>query len=111
VIYDPDGQKLALGQGDMLRVSQNVALHSKVAADQVGGWRDGRFVYAGEPLSRVAEDLSRYSGARVEVSPDLADQPFRGVIAIADPSRLEELGPLFRARVQRTPGGWLISRR
>ena len=111
IIYDPDGQRLALNQGDMLRVAANVALRSKVAPDQVGAWRDGRFVYAGEPLSRVAEDLSRYAGARVEVSPDLADQPFRGVISIADPSKLEELGPLFRARVQRTRGGWLISRR
>ena len=111
VIYDPDGQKLALNQGDMLRVSANVALRSKVAPDQVGGWRDGRFVYAGEPLSRVAEDLSRFAGARVEVSPDLAGQPFRGVISVADPSKLDELGPLFRARVQRTRDGWLISRR
>ena len=111
VVYNPDGQNLALKQGDMLRVSANVALRSKVAPEQVGGWRDGRFVYAGEPLSRVAEDLSRYAGARVEVSADLADQPFRGVISIADPSKLEELGPLFRARIQRTRGGWLISRR
>ena len=111
IVFDPDGQKLALNQGDMLRVSANVALRSKVAPDQVGAWRDGRFVYAGEPLSRVAEDLSRYAGARVEVSPDLAAQPFRGVISIADPSKLDELGPLFRARVQRTRGGWLISRR
>ena len=111
VMYDSDGQKLALNQGDMLRVSANVALRSKVAPGQVGAWRDGRFVYSGQPLSRVAEDLSRYVGARVEVSPDLAGQSFRGVISIADPSKLEELGPLFRARVQRTRGGWLISRR
>lgn len=111
VLYDPDGQKLALNPGDMLRITANVALRTRVAPEQVGGWRDGRFVYAGEPLSRVAEDLSRYAGARVEVSQDLADQPFRGVISIADPSKLEELGPLFRARVQRTRDGWLISRR
>lgn len=111
VVYDPDGQKLTLAPGDMLRVSATVALRSKVAPDQVGGWRDGRFVYAGEPLSRVAEDLSRYAGARVEVSPDLAGQPFRGVISVADPSKLEQLGPLFRARIQRTRDGWLISRR
>jgi transmembrane sensor len=111
VVYDPDGEKLALNPGDMLRVSANVALRSKVAPDQVGGWRDGRFVYAGEPLSRVAEDLSRYAGARVEVSPDLAGQPFRGVISVADPSKLEQLGPLFRAHIQRTRDGWLISRR
>lgn len=111
VLYDPDGQKLALKPGDMLRVTADVALRTRVAPEQVGGWRDGRFVYAGEPLSRVAEDLSRYAGARVKVSKDLADQPFRGVISIADPSMLEELGPLFRARVQRTRDGWLISRR
>lgn len=111
VLYNPEGQKLALNPGDMLRVTDKVALRTKVVPDQVGGWRDGRFVYAGESLSRVAEDLSRYAGTRVEVSPDLAAQPFRGVISITDPSKLEELGPLFRARVQRTRDGWLISRR
>ena len=113
VVYNPASQKLMLGEGDMLRVaaSGTVAVRSRVAPDQVGAWREGRFVYAGEPLARVAEDLSRYAGARVEVSPDLAGQPFRGVISVADPSRLEELGPLFRARIQRRGDGWLISRR
>lgn len=110
VVFNPAAQRLALGQGDMLRVAAGVAVRSKVAPEQVGGWRDGRFVYAGEPLSRVAEDLSRYVGTRVDVSPDLAGQPFRGVIFVADPSKLEALGPLFRARVQRRGDGWLISR-
>lgn len=111
ILYNPDGQRLQLNRGDMLRVAADVAYRTKVAPDQVGGWRDGRFVYAGEPLSRVAEDLSRFAGRRVAVSPDLAGQPFRGVISIVDPSKLEELGPLFRARIQRTRDGWLISRR
>jgi len=110
VLFNPASQRLALRQGDMLRVAGGVAVRSKIAPDQVGGWRDGRFVYAGEPLSRVAEDLSRYAGVRVEVSPELAGQPFRGVISVEDPSKLEALGPLFRARVQRRGDGWLISR-
>jgi transmembrane sensor len=110
VVYNPEREKLALNQGDMLRVSQNVAVRSKVAPEQVGAWREGRFVYAGEPLARVAEDLSRYAGAKVAVSPDLAAQPFRGVISVADPAKLEDLGPLFRARVERRGDGWLISR-
>lgn len=112
VVYNPATQKLMLGKGDMLRVAGSgaLAVRSRVAPDQVGAWREDRFVYAGEPLARVAEDLSRYAGMQVEVSPDLAAQPFRGVISIADPARLEELGPLFRARVQRRGDGWLISR-
>ncbi len=112
VVYNPATQKLMLGRGDMLRVATDgpVAVRSRIAPDQVGAWREGRFLYAGEPLARVAEDLSRYAGAKVDVSPDLAGQPFRGVISIADPARLEGLGPLFRARVQRRGAGWLISR-
>lgn len=111
VVFNPAAEGLALRQGDMLRVAAGVAVRGKVEPDQVGAWREGRFVYSGEPLSRVAEDLSRYAGAKVEVSPDLAGQPFRGVIFVADPTRLEQLGPLFRARVQRKGDGWLISRR
>ena len=101
-----------LGPGDALRLDRKAvtAVKLRVAPDQVGSWRSGRFIYDGEPLSQVAEDLGRYVGAKIAVAPEIADEKFRGAISVRDPHRLEPLGPLFRARLQRQGAGWLISR-
>src|SRR5207247_1891264 len=103
VRYDVADRQVALAPGDMLRVSADgrVATKGRVPVGQVGTWREGRFVYSGAPLSRVAADLSRYTGRPVTAAPDIAAQPFRGVISISDPRDLQPLGPLFGARIDR----------
>lgn len=113
VRYDvPASRSVTLGPGDALRVDRKTAtaIKFRVAPDQVGSWRAGRFIYDGEPLSRVADDLSRYVGVKIAVAPEIADEKFRGAISVQDPRHLERLGPLFRARLQRQGAGWLISR-
>jgi len=113
VRYDvPTSRSVTLGPGEALRVDRKTATAVKfrVAPDQVGSWRAGRFIYDGEPLSRVAVDLSRYVGVKIAVAPDIAGEQFRGAISVQDPRHLERLGPLFRARLQRQGAGWLISR-
>jgi transmembrane sensor len=112
VRYDVADRHVALAPGDTLRVSADgrVAAKGVVPVAQVGTWREGRFVYSGEPLSRIAADLSRYTGQPVIAAPDIAGQPFRGVISVSDPRNLQPLGPLFGARIDRRGNGWLISR-
>jgi transmembrane sensor len=112
VRYDVADRHVALAPGDTLRVSADgrVATKGVVPVAQIGTWREGRFVYSGEPLSRVAADLSRYTGQPVTAAPDIAGQPFRGVISVSDRHNLQPLGPLFGARIDRRGNGWLISR-
>jgi transmembrane sensor len=111
VRFQATGQSVALRPGDVLRVADvdRVAVRSTSGVESVGGWQRGRFAYSGEPLSRVAADISRYAGSPVRVSPDLASRPFSGTITVIDPHDLSALGPLFRAQVRRRGGGWLIS--
>ena len=113
VRFEASGRSLALRPGDVMRVADadRVAVRGTVNVDRIGGWQRGRFAYSGDPLSRVAADMSRYSGTRVRVSPDLAGRPFNGVINVVDPHDLSALGPLFRAQVRRDGSGWLISSR
>jgi transmembrane sensor len=110
VRYDAGDRHVALVPGDRLRVSGAMAEKGTVPVGQVGTWRDGRFVYSGEHLSRIADDLARYTGTPVTVAPDIADRPFRGVISLSDPRDLQPLGPLFGVRIDRRGDGWLISK-
>jgi len=113
VLYNPKGERVRLQAGDALRIADGrvTAIRGRTAPDQVGAWRSGRFVYDGDPLSRVTADLARYTGARITLDPALAQQTFRGVISVPGSRDLGELGPLLNAQIRRTAGGWLISPR
>ena len=111
VLYNPEGERVTLQAGDMLRVAdgQVTAIRGHATPDQVGSWRSGRFVYDGEPLSRVTADLARYTGVPIALDPALERRIFRGVISVPGSRDLVELGPLLNAKVRRTGDGWLIS--
>jgi transmembrane sensor len=113
VLYNPERERVRLEAGDTLRIANGraVAIRGRTAPGEVGAWRAGRFVYDGDPLSRVTADLSRYTGARIRLDPALGSQTFRGVISLRASRDLAELGPLLNARIQRTRDGWLISPR
>ena len=59
-----------------------------ISAADVGSWRTGRLVYTDTPLSVVAADITRYSGKRIEVDPDLGNKVFSGVLAVGDGSQM-----------------------
>jgi transmembrane sensor len=113
VLYNPSGERVRLEAGDTLRIAEGraVAVRGGATPGEVGAWRKGRFVYDGDPLSRVTADLSRYTGALIHLDPALGDETFRGVISLPPSRDLTELGPLLDAKVRRTRGGWLISPR
>ncbi|WP_420139632.1 FecR family protein [Sphingomonas sp.] len=112
VQYVAAGQQIDLAAGQRLRVNSadGSAIRSSIAPALVGTWPQGRFVYSNEPLSKVAADLARYSGTAVQVDRDFADEPFTGVVSVADPKDLAPLAPLFRARVVREGNHWRITR-
>jgi len=113
VLYNPDSARVHLQAGDALEIADGraVAVRGRTTPDQVGAWRTGRFVYDGEPLSRVTADLARYTGARIELDPGLRNQTFRGVISLPASRDMVELGTLLDTHIRRTAHGWLISPR
>jgi transmembrane sensor len=113
VLYNPDGERVRLKGGDALHIADGraIAVRGRLTPEEVGAWRAGRFVYDGDPLSRVVADLTRYTGARIDLDPTSRNQTFRGVISLPASGDLTELGPLLNARIRRTADGWLISSR
>jgi transmembrane sensor len=111
VLYNPQRERLRLRAGDTLRIAGGRAtlIRGGIAPDEVGAWRSGRFIYDGDPLSRVIADLARYTGARIMLDPALAHRTFRGVISMPESRDLVALGPLLGVRIRRTDHGWLIS--
>lgn len=110
VVFNPGRDAIALGAGQGL-----VAAHSggsvrivRAAIEGVGSWQRGQLIYKGEPLSQVAQDLSRTLGAVIAVSPEIAARPFHGTIAI-DGSRSGELKRLKHAlgvELEPVSSGW-----
>lgn len=47
----------------------------------VGAWTKGQLSYVDAPLSLVVQDLGRYAGVRVEISPEIAAMRFSGTLA------------------------------
>ena len=82
-------------------------------ADSVGDWRTGQVRFSGTPLAEVAQELSRYLGAPVELGDEsLGRLRVSGLLATAAPERfVRALPALIAVRVQpRSGGGWLIVR-
>ena len=53
-----------------------------MAPESVGGWRQGRLQYAGEPLTFVIEDVNRYTRRPIViVDPSIATLRVTGIVS------------------------------
>jgi transmembrane sensor len=114
VLYDPDGAAVRLDAGKILRKRDDSDLVevADVRPGDVGTWRKGKLIYRAAPLSQIAEDLSRLTGARITVAPALADRPFTGAIVVDDknPERLfKRLGNVLNVAFSHRTQGWFLS--
>lgn len=108
------GDVLLLAAGAGVAVD-SAGRHSTVVADadSVGDWRTGQVRFSGTPLAEVAQELSRYLGAPVELGDEsLGRLRVSGLLATAAPERfVRALPALIAVRVQPlSGGGWLIVR-
>lgn len=88
-VTPPMGDALRLDAGDALSGDGGAApVVSNVKPDAVASWRDGRLAYDNAPLTRVASDISRYTGKRIDLAATLGDRRFSGVLVIGDGSHL-----------------------
>lgn len=63
VQFDPDGAKVNIAPGQVLRrLGTSDYIVSSMPVEQVGEWREGRLTFEGAPLSEVAAQLSRATG-------------------------------------------------
>ena len=116
VLYDPNGAAVRLGAGRLLRQTDGSPIVEVSQTDPatIGGWRSGRLVYRDAPLWRVADDLSRSTGTRIAVDPDLAHHYFTGAFAVTGMKRADligRLGAVLDVTVAQRPDGLYLRAR
>jgi transmembrane sensor len=115
VVYNPKAEAVRLGPGQTLdaRLSQAELRVATAATSDIGSWREDRLSYRQAPLSIIAADLARGLGLPIEAAPDVASQPFTGVIAYGGDKAqfLDRLGPLLDVKVKQDQGRVLLIRK
>ena len=91
---------LPAGQQMMLDRVARQAVVSKVNADDVFAWQDGRLVFHNAPLSEVVEQLNRYADKPINMSDQaVASLHFSGVLVIGSSANMvEQLQAFFPIR-------------
>lgn len=95
---------LQAGQSALLRDGgEEVATLAPAELERKLAWRQGVLAFAGEPLSRVLEEIERYTDVSVEVTdPSLRALPVAGRLRIDDlENMLEALQLMANLRVER----------
>ena len=112
ILYNPDGERVALAAGQTLtsKAREHRIILSHKAPAEVGGWQRGRLSYRSAPLADVAADLARYLGTTVSVQPAIASRSFTGTIEIdRDENRMfPRLAQLLDVEARRSGDGWTL---
>lgn len=112
---DAPGKAYRLHPGQRFE-HQEGAIQAEVSAaapDQALGWRAGRLVYRGQPLSAVVADLNAQFGKPIRVAdPKLAATPVSGVFVLDDEnSVVRRLALLVSAEAVPSDRGVVLQRR
>lgn len=112
VVYNPGREATLLDAGQALiaRAGSPRTRVIDISVATVGGWQKGMLVYRGEPLSRVAADLSRATGLHIKVSPEILARPVYGTIIVegSGPNLLQRIGLALQLRFDADGDGWII---
>jgi transmembrane sensor len=86
--------------GDKVKLIETV---DAAEVDRKLSWRQGRLVFAGEPLSSVVADIARYTDIQFEfASPELASMPIGAYFEVGEVDRmLEALQTTLGLKVER----------
>jgi transmembrane sensor len=88
-VTPPTGAPVPLARGERLTGEGNApSMISPVTPDAVASWRHGRLIYDNASLGGVANDISRYTGKRIDLAAALDGRRFSGVLVIGDGSHL-----------------------
>jgi transmembrane sensor len=108
------GQAFRLHPGQRLEHQEGATLAKVGAAapDQALGWRSGRLVYRGQPLSDVVADLNAEFATPIRIAdPALAATPISGVLILDDePAVVRRLALLVSAQAVPSDGGVMLQR-
>lgn len=113
VLYNPGREAVRIDAGHSLHADDEAGTYTlgDVRSSTIAGWRQGRLVYDGQTLERVAADISRYYGMRIAVTPAIAGQGFRGVLSLPPKEKIETLAPVLNVDMRQDATGWTLTPR
>jgi len=128
VVREPAATRVAVAQGavlwnaakDAVHLDAGQGLHAEdsgavrqiaLNAATVGEWSTGQLSYEGVPLSIVAGDIARTLGVTVNVAPNVAAIPVRGILRLKGGAEtvLPRLAALLGLRVQHQGSAWRLT--
>jgi transmembrane sensor len=113
VAYNPQSAALIINAGHRLRLdnAQAKPVLTKVDAQSVTGWREGRLAYQNALLGEIATDLSRVLGRKVTIAPTLANRRFSGVFRVEGDQTLffRRLETLLDVHAAPNKDGWQLT--
>lgn len=112
VLYQPEKEAVPLTRGMALatRDGEDKVTLMHVAAESVGSWSDGRLDFRDVALTTVAEDVSRSTGTRLTIAPEMAGRLFTGTLRLDRPSDdvMRSLAALADGELYRDGPSWVI---
>jgi transmembrane sensor len=111
IIFNPDREAVRVPAGRQVQETGEQVLVTIVDPAQVGTWRQGRLIYRGARLERVAADLSRGLGMPVAADDSVSARPFSGIIQIEGrgENALRSAALILGVDVRRAGDHWLLT--
>ena len=113
VAFEPGGQNVTLTPGMALTAHEDRTepMLERVAAQSVGGWRNGVVSFRGAPIETVANAVARSTGAHLKVEPSLAKHTFTGTIHLTGEqgNLIPRVATLIGADWRRDGSDWMLT--
>lgn len=111
IVFNPDREAVRVPAGRQVQETDDRVLVTMIDPAQVGTWRQGRLIYRGARLERVAADLSRGLGMPVAADDSVSARPFSGIIQIEGRGEgaLRSAALILGVDVRRAGDRWLLT--
>jgi transmembrane sensor len=110
IVFNPEREQVHVTAGQQIEEAGDQLLVTRVETAQVGAWRQGRLIYRGAKLARVADDLSRGLGLPVAADASVSARPFSGIIQLEGKGEdaLRSAAMILGVDVRRSGDRWLL---
>jgi transmembrane sensor len=110
IVFNPEREQVHVPAGQQIEEAGDQLLVTRVETAQVGAWRQGRLIYRGAKIERVADDLSRGLGLPVAADASVSARPFSGIIQLEGQGEgaLRIAAMTLGVEVRRSGNHWLL---
>jgi transmembrane sensor len=110
IVFNPEREEVHVTAGQQIEEAGDQLLVTRVETAQVGAWRQGRLIYRGAKLERVADDLSRGLGLPIAADASVSGRPFSGIIQLEGRGEgaLRSAAMILGVDVRKAGDRWLL---